>query len=73
MCIRDSTYIEKDALINDTIDMMRHAATRALLSRKDVIIVASSFSKLTSGSSGASGGVNVRQMRARPSSSGLRR
>ncbi len=35
------TYIEKDALINDTIDMMRHAATRALLSRKDVIIVAS--------------------------------
>ncbi|HRE91066.1 MAG TPA: excinuclease ABC subunit UvrB [Myxococcota bacterium] len=35
------TYIEKDALINDTIDMMRHAATRALLSRRDVIIVAS--------------------------------
>jgi len=35
------TFIEKDALINDTIDMMRHAATRALLSRKDVIIVAS--------------------------------
>ena len=35
------TYIEKDSLINDTIDMMRHAATRALLSRRDVIIVAS--------------------------------
>lgn len=35
------TFIEKDALVNDTIDMMRHAATRALLSRKDVIIVAS--------------------------------
>jgi len=35
------TYIEKDALINDTIDMMRHAATRALLERPDTIIVAS--------------------------------
>ena len=35
------TYIEKDALINDTIDMMRHAATRALLERRDTLIVAS--------------------------------
>lgn len=35
------TFIEKDALINDAIDRMRHAATRSLLSRKDVIIVAS--------------------------------
>ncbi|MFO0553605.1 MAG: excinuclease ABC subunit UvrB [Polyangiaceae bacterium] len=35
------TYIEKDAIINDAIDRMRHAATRALLSRTDVIIVAS--------------------------------
>ncbi|HEU5059502.1 MAG TPA: excinuclease ABC subunit UvrB [Kofleriaceae bacterium] len=35
------TYIEKDALINEEIDRMRHAATYALLSRKDVIIVAS--------------------------------
>jgi excinuclease ABC subunit B len=35
------TYIDKDAIINDQIDRMRHAATRALLSRKDVIIVAS--------------------------------
>ena len=35
------TYIEKDALINDEIDRMRHAATYALLSRRDVIIVAS--------------------------------
>ncbi len=35
------TYIEKDSLINDEIDRMRHAATYALLSRKDVIIVAS--------------------------------
>ena len=35
------TYIEKDALINDTIDRMRHSATRAVLSRRDVVIVAS--------------------------------
>ncbi|MEZ4288363.1 MAG: excinuclease ABC subunit UvrB [Polyangiales bacterium] len=35
------TYIEKDAIVNDRIDRMRHAATRSLLSRRDVIIVAS--------------------------------
>ena len=35
------TYIDKDAIINDAIDRMRHSATRALLSRRDVIIVAS--------------------------------
>jgi len=35
------TYIEKDSLINDAIDRMRHAATYALLERKDVIIVSS--------------------------------
>jgi excinuclease ABC subunit B len=35
------TYIEKDSLINEAIDRMRHAATRAVLSRRDVIIVAS--------------------------------
>src|SRR5919199_124461 len=35
------TYIEKDADINDEIDKLRHAATRALLTRHDVIIVAS--------------------------------
>src|SRR6185436_19171362 len=35
------TYIEKDASINDEIDMMRHAATKALLERTDVIVVAS--------------------------------
>ena len=35
------TYIEKDAIVNDAIDRMRHSATRALLSRRDVIIVAS--------------------------------
>jgi len=35
------TFIEKDAIINDQIDRMRHAATQALLSRGDSIIVAS--------------------------------
>ncbi len=35
------TFIEKDASINDEIDKMRHAATSALLSRSDVLIVAS--------------------------------
>jgi excinuclease ABC subunit B len=38
---RTDTYIEKDAMINEQIDRMRHAATRALLERDDVIIVAS--------------------------------
>src|ERR1700733_2610968 len=35
------TYIDKEALINEEIDKLRHAATMALLTRKDVIIVAS--------------------------------
>ncbi|HDH97457.1 MAG TPA: excinuclease ABC subunit UvrB, partial [Proteobacteria bacterium] len=35
------TYIEKDASINDKIDRMRHSATRSVLSRRDVIVVAS--------------------------------
>ena len=35
------TYIEKDAAINDEIDKMRHAATKALLERRDVLVVAS--------------------------------
>jgi len=35
------TYIEKDSSINDAIDKMRHSATRALLTRTDVLIVAS--------------------------------
>ena len=35
------TYIEKDSSINDEIDELRHAATSALISRRDVIVVAS--------------------------------
>ncbi|MBN8531357.1 MAG: excinuclease ABC subunit UvrB, partial [Alphaproteobacteria bacterium] len=38
---RTDTFIEKDSSINEQIDRMRHAATRALLERKDVIVVAS--------------------------------
>lgn len=38
---RSDTYIEKTAAINEEIDRMRHSATRALLTRRDVILVAS--------------------------------
>jgi excinuclease ABC subunit B len=38
---QSDTYIEKDSSINDAIDKMRHSATRSLLTRKDVLIVAS--------------------------------
>lgn len=38
---RSDTYIEKESSINEHIDRMRHSATRALLERRDVVIVAS--------------------------------
>ena len=38
---KSNTYIEKESSINEQIDRMRHSATRALLERKDVVIVAS--------------------------------
>ncbi len=38
---RTDTYIEKDSTINEQIDRMRHSATRALLERRDTIVVAS--------------------------------
>jgi excinuclease ABC subunit B len=38
---QSDTYIEKDSSINDAIDKMRHSATRSLLTRRDVLIVAS--------------------------------
>src|SRR5665213_2638750 len=38
---RTDTYIEKESSINEQIDRMRHSATRAILERRDVIIVAS--------------------------------
>jgi len=39
--VASDTYIEKDSLINEQIDRLRHAATRSLLEREDLIIVAS--------------------------------
>ena len=38
---RSDTYIEKDADVNEQLDKLRHAATRSLLTRRDVLIVAS--------------------------------
>ncbi|AEK74308.1 excinuclease ABC subunit B [Rickettsia conorii subsp. heilongjiangensis] len=38
---RTNTFIEKDSSINEQIDLMRHAATRSLLERRDVIVVSS--------------------------------
>ena len=38
---QSDTYIDKDSSINDAIDKMRHSATRSLLTRRDVLIVAS--------------------------------
>jgi excinuclease ABC subunit B len=38
---KTDTYIEKDSAINEQIDRMRHSATRSLLTRRDVIVVAS--------------------------------
>lgn len=38
---QSDTYIEKDSAINDFIDRLRHSATRSLLTRRDIIIVAS--------------------------------
>ena len=38
---QSDTYIEKDSSINEAIDKMRHSATRSLLTRRDVLIVAS--------------------------------
>ena len=39
--VKTGAYIEKEATINEEIDRLRHAATESLLTRKDVIIVAS--------------------------------
>ncbi len=38
---QSDTYIEKDAMVNDEIDRLRHSATQAVLERRDVIVVAS--------------------------------
>ena len=77
---RSDTYIEKEASINEQIDRMRHSATRSLLERDDVIIVASvsciyglgsveSYSKMTIG---INSNINARMPPARRLTSGLR-
>jgi excinuclease ABC subunit B len=38
---RTDTFIDKDALVNKNIDLLRHSATRALLERRDVVVIAS--------------------------------
>ncbi|MBI3399530.1 MAG: excinuclease ABC subunit UvrB [Deltaproteobacteria bacterium] len=53
------TYIEKDASINDEIDKLRHSATHALLTRNDVIIVASVSCIYGIGSPGDYGSMHV--------------
>ena len=54
------TYIEKDSQINDSIDRLRHSATRALLERRDVVIVASVSCIYGIGSSEAYSGMLLR-------------
>src|SRR5205085_703127 len=38
---RTDTYVEKESSLNEQIDRMRHSATRAILERRDVVVVAS--------------------------------
>ncbi len=57
---RTDTFIEKDSQINEEIDRLRHAATDALLSRKDVIIVASVSCIYGIGSVEDYGGLSIR-------------
>lgn len=54
------TYIEKDSLVNEAIDRLRHSATKALLERDDVIIVASVSCIYGLGSSEAYEGMLIR-------------
>ncbi len=54
------TYIEKDASINERIDRLRHSATRSVLERKDVIVVATVSAIYGLGSPGSYGGMGVR-------------
>jgi excinuclease ABC subunit B len=53
------TFIEKDASINDEIDKLRHSATRSVLSRRDVIVVASVSSIYGLGSPATYGEMHV--------------
>ena len=57
---RSDTYIEKDSQINEEIDRLRHAATSSLLSRRDVLIVASVSCIYGIGSNDDYGGMAVK-------------
>jgi excinuclease ABC subunit B len=54
------TYIEKDASINQRIDRLRHSATRSMLERSDVLVVATVSAIYGLGSPGSYGGMGVR-------------
>ncbi|NUN52974.1 MAG: excinuclease ABC subunit UvrB, partial [Planctomycetaceae bacterium] len=54
------TYIEKDASINERIDRLRHSATRSVLERPDVLVVATVSAIYGLGSPGSYGGMGVR-------------
>src|SRR5256714_15541091 len=56
---RTDTYIEKESSINEQIDRMRHSATRSLLAREDVIIVASVSCIYGIGSVGSYSGMDL--------------
>ncbi|HEY4506086.1 MAG TPA: excinuclease ABC subunit UvrB [Candidatus Paceibacterota bacterium] len=62
------TYIEKDAQINEEIDRLRHASTQALLTRKDVIIVASVSCIYGLGSPAEYENVNIKVKTGEPAS-----
>jgi len=57
---RSDTYIEKDSQINEEIDRLRHAATDSLLTRKDVLIVASVSCIYGIGTPSDYGGLSIR-------------
>jgi len=57
------TYIEKDASINERIDRLRHSATRSVLERSDVIVVATVSAIYGLGSPGSYGAMGVRVAR----------
>src|SRR5438105_12056362 len=60
------TYIEKEAMINEDIERLRHAATQALLTRRDVIVVASVSCIYGLGSPLEYQKVNLKIMRGEP-------
>ena len=58
---RTDTYVEKESSLNEQIDRMRHSATRAILERRDVVVVASVSSAPSVKASGTSGKCTTRR------------